>query len=731
MQLRIGARIGLGFGVLVVTVLAISTIGVLTLRDASSRAEDARQWSGVLDSAEASTLRVADYLRMRGPSEAAAAEAAIADLVAKIGPVPDAAAAAPAPAADVDTGALTLPELVTPLPGLFAALLESDAQDAARVETVREQVVALRDAAETLETERSPGGQTDAHRVRLRAERLRAEMLGFFAYGDSARLDAAVAELMDLMRLVQQMQSADGDKPLIDQINWAIFNIFESAEALRESASAVLEKQTALGTRLSAVRDRIVDRSRAAAAATIEGAAASTDVMTTVAAVALILALVLSALTARSITRPLARIRDAMGRLAEGDLTVALTDEGRRDEIGEMSAAVAVFRENAVRVVGMAEREETMRAQAVADRQKTMGELHAAFSDVVAAAAAGDFSRRVDARFGDEALDELAEGLNRIVQEVDAFVADLDAGLIALAAGDLTRRPNVDRPGAFGAVARNAGRTIDGLGGLVQAIREAGGAIDGAARVVARDAEDLAERGETQSATLTQTSAVTRQLAAAARQTATNASRADEIVSEARSRAEQGGAVVGDAVAAMDRLVTGSKRIAEIIEIIDDVAFQTNLLALNAAVEAARAGEAGKSFSVVAQEVRSLANRVSVAAKDVSETIVENEREVREGVRLVEATGGALGEIVTASNDAAAAVAEISRAAQEQTTGVDELAAAVDSLEDLTRANVELSERGAGTARGLTGHVDGLNDAVSVFRLDESGDAPKVAARAA
>ncbi len=251
----------------------------------------------------------------------------------------------------------------------------------------------------------------------------------------------------------------------------------------------------------------------------------------------------------------------------------------------------------------------------------------------------------------------------------------------------------------------------------MQSIRESSQAIDTVAESIAGDSNSLAQQSEAQSSTLDETSTIAQQLADAARVTAKSADDADVMVNDARTRAETGGAVVSDAIAAMERIVDSSRKISEIIGVIEDVAFQTNLLALNAAVEAARAGEAGRSFSIVAQEVRSLAIRVSAAAKDVSSTIVVSENEIRNGVEHVRATGDALSEIVTASHRAAEKVAEISAAARQQAVGVEEVTLAVTDLDKATRANTALSEQGADNAASLMNRLESLSAVVSIFQI--------------
>jgi methyl-accepting chemotaxis protein len=190
--------------------------------------------------------------------------------------------------------------------------------------------------------------------------------------------------------------------------------------------------------------------------------------------------------------------------------------------------------------------------------------------------------------------------------------------------------------------------------------------------------------------------------------------------------AQNGGAIAGQAVEAMARIEDASTKISDIIRVIDDIAFQTNLLALNAAVEAARAGDAGKGFAVVASEVRTLAQRSSEAAKDISALISSSNSEVGEGVKLVRQAGDQLSQILAASQKVAATIADISAASGEQASGVEEMSQAVAHLDEMTQQNAALAEQSAASAGSLSGKIVQLNDLVAAFRTGH--EAPAVAA---
>jgi methyl-accepting chemotaxis protein len=201
---------------------------------------------------------------------------------------------------------------------------------------------------------------------------------------------------------------------------------------------------------------------------------------------------------------------------------------------------------------------------------------------------------------------------------------------------------------------------------------------------------------------------------------AENAQQANQVTSETRTVAERGGAVVGNAVNAMARIEESSRKISDIIGVIDEIARQTNLLALNAAVEAARAGEAGRGFAVVATEVRSLAQRSSQAAKDIKDLITNSSGQVKEGVELVNRAGTSLKEIVDSIKKVAEIVADIANASIEQSTGIEQVNKALTQMDEVTQQNSALVEENAATAKTLETQANAMDERVGAFRLDES-----------
>jgi methyl-accepting chemotaxis protein len=235
-------------------------------------------------------------------------------------------------------------------------------------------------------------------------------------------------------------------------------------------------------------------------------------------------------------------------------------------------------------------------------------------------------------------------------------------------------------------------------------------------------AHDLSARTEEQVASLEEMAASIRQLSVTVKQNADNAQQANQLALAARNAAEGGGTVAGSAVNAMGEIEQSSQRIAEIVGLIDEIAFQTNLLALNAAVEAARAGEAGRGFAVVASEVRSLAQRSGQASKEIKSLISASNNHVKRGVDLVSKAGGSLGEIVTSVKKVADIVSEIAAASQEQSAGVQQVDESVTAMESVTQKNAALVEESTASVNSVDRQMEQLSRAVRLLRTgDQEG----------
>jgi methyl-accepting chemotaxis protein len=417
----------------------------------------------------------------------------------------------------------------------------------------------------------------------------------------------------------------------------------------------------------------------------------------------------------RSLTNPILDLSAVMAALTRGDLKVSVPHLDRKDEIGTMAQAVSVLRESSEQVALLQEQERAESAARSA-RAQSMEAVVSDVGDVVAAAAAGDFSARLQIDQADAQMQKLVSGINEINAVVDGATSDFSSALQAIAAGDLTHRIDRAYHGRFADLKNAINDTVERLSSTVKTIQVTSADVGLAAREINMGADDLSKRTEEQASSLEETAATTEELAASVKATAQASRQAASVADEAMQAAQSGGAIAGQAVDAMARIETASTKISDIIRVIDDIAFQTNLLALNAAVEAARAGDAGKGFAVVASEVRTLAQRSSEAAKDISALISSSNSEVGEGVKLVRRAGEQLDQILTASRKVAATIAEISAASSEQASGIDEMSQAVAHLDEMTQQNAALSEQSAASAASLSSRIGQLNDLVAAFR---------------
>lgn len=385
-----------------------------------------------------------------------------------------------------------------------------------------------------------------------------------------------------------------------------------------------------------------------------------------------------------ALSRPVVAMTRAMGRLASGDLNVAIPAIGRRDEIGHMADAVLTFKQNA---------EEKVRLEAEAEVQRAAAE-----------------QARIDQAERD------AEAARQQAQVVDGIAS----GLERLSRGQLAFRLNAAFAPEYEKLRADFNAAMAQLQDTMRVIVDRSSAIGASAHEISQASDDLSRRTEQQAASLEETAAALEQITATVARSAEGAIEAGGVVDGARQEATQGQAVVGLAIVAMGEIEQSSNEIGNIIGVIDEIAFQTNLLALNAGVEAARAGDAGRGFAVVASEVRALAQRSAEAAKEIKTLISASSRQVGEGVALVGDTGHALERIAEQITRLTAIAREISASSQEQASGLQQVNIAVAQMDQVTQQNAAMVEESTAASHSLAQDARELDRMMGQFSLEDA-----------
>ncbi|MFC0679005.1 methyl-accepting chemotaxis protein [Lysobacter korlensis] len=350
---------------------------------------------------------------------------------------------------------------------------------------------------------------------------------------------------------------------------------------------------------------------------------------------------------------------------------------------------------------------------AMSGLQSALGSLRG----TMAHAAAGDFTHRIELDLPGE-LDDLKQSVNRALASLDEAFTEIHETTAALAAGDLTRRAHGEFDGAIADVTEALNSALDHLQDALRGVAMAADEVGAGAREIADGNADLSSRTERQAIALESSAASVGQLVSAVQASAENSRQTRQITRSAHERARDGADVVRGAVTAMASITDATRRIADIIGLIDSIAFQTNLLSLNAAVEAARAGEQGRGFAVVAAEVRTLAQRTTQSAKDIRQLIATAGQRVDDGNRLVTRSGQSLEEMAGSSEEIAVLSAQASDSIEAQARKLHDVSSAISQLEESNLQNSTLVEEVAAASASLSDQAARLRSSVARFRLD-------------
>lgn len=546
--------------------------------------------------------------------------------------------------------------------------------------------------------------QADMMHDALRADALAALLAqdpssGIDAKGVAADIGEHAATFREMIAANKALVSDPAAVAVLKDLDEPLARYIDGAEAFVGTAATdrgaalaalpdLMEQFSILESAMEKAGDAIQAVSTRTQAESESISAIATPALKAVFVFSIIFSLGLIVAISRLVTMPIRRMSADMKRLAEGDTAVEVAGTGRHDEIGQMAGAVEVFRVAAIE-------NQRLERDAHAARQQAEGER---------------------ARLAEEAE---AAAQARLRQAT----AELAAGLRRLAEGDLAFDLQTPLGADFEPLRHDLNSAVAKLGTALTTVTHTIGRVDQGASVILDNMQDLSQRTERQASTLEETAAALEQLTVNVSTSAKRAAEARTVAIAADESAKSSGAVVSSAVEAMGRIEESSKRISNIIGVIDEIAFQTNLLALNAGVEAARAGEAGRGFAVVAQEVRELAQRSATAAREIKGLIRNASAEVANGVGLVSKTGQALQAIEEHIVTINAHMEAIATSSREQSSGLSEINTAIAQMDEVTQRNAAMASDGNVASARLVNEAGELRQAIGRFRTGASESA--------
>jgi methyl-accepting chemotaxis protein len=402
-----------------------------------------------------------------------------------------------------------------------------------------------------------------------------------------------------------------------------------------------------------------------------------------------------------TIRHPLTHLIDISKAIAAGNLNNDIQVKNR-DEIGQLLQAFAAM------------------------QTQLREHLEQEVKEIITSISQGDFDRRLSLEGKGGFFFTLSESINQIIQINQEMITDTMRVFAALSQGDLMQTIAGNYMGSFEQLKNDANATVARLTEIMTAIQQMANEVNVAADELSQGNVNLSQRTEQQAASLQQTAASMEQMTGTVQQNTDNTKQAAQLAYSATTRAKTGCDIVNSAIIAITAINKSSKKIKDIIGVIDEIAFQTNLLALNAAVEAARAGEQGRGFAVVATEVRALAQRSATAAKEIKELIQDSVVKVEEGVELANQSGDALEEIVTAVKKVNDIIAEIAAAGQEQLAGINQVNKAVSQMDEMTQQNASMVEETATASESLSRQAQSLKRQIAFFKLEQPLESQKI-----
>ncbi|GFE50894.1 hypothetical protein So717_26470 [Roseobacter cerasinus] len=579
------------------------------------------------------------------------------------------------------------------------------------------------------------------------------------AQGELAAQEVVVRSLIepmsdtDISTDVEKLLALAQPDTGVAQEQTAVFDAQLAAAQAATNASRAVSAIAQETASFSAAAVDSIDETAALLSSRVDTAGAQ---VTQIGTVGVVLALIAPLLVWLLVTRPLNKVAQITERLADGDLSEIKGVRRNSGELGRLATALHVFRDNALQTIQMREderkrekaalekeraeeeeriaaeaaekkrqqeQEEAARQQAESARKAMISDLSTSLGSVVSAASEGDFTKRVEITFEDEELVGLASSVNSLVESVDDGLSETAQVLARVARGDLTEKMTGDFRGSFAKLQDDTNEMIEALRVLVSEISGSSSNLASSSAELRDTSGGLSRQAEQNAASLEETSAALEELSASIKQVSGSAEEASENARLASSTASASGTVAAEAAASMTRISDASTEIRQVVGVINDISFQINLLALNAGVEAARAGEAGRGFSVVASEVRQLAQRASEAAKEIDAVMARSDDAVTEGVAKVGNAQSSLEKIADSVVNISGRVDDISRAISEQVQGIGEITSAVSQIDRNTQKQAASFEEVTAAGSLLANEAETLKHSIASF---ETGTADTV-----